>query len=107
MRFTHKEVPRGFRVPFGPWVMPPIGAMLCLLLMITSSKETGIRLAVWMAVGQVIYFSYGFWHSKLRTLKPMDPDIAMNNFDTKVDNQPTTNEYISDLVIIKDEKLVT
>jgi APA family basic amino acid/polyamine antiporter len=107
MRFTHKEVPRGFRVPFGPWVIPPIGAMLCLLLMITSSKETGIRLAVWMAVGQVIYFSYGFWHSKLRTLKPMDPDIAMDNFDTQVDNQPTTNEYISDLVIIKDEKLVT
>jgi basic amino acid/polyamine antiporter, APA family len=79
MHFTHKDVPRGFRVPFGPWIMPPIGALLCLLLMITSSKETGIRLAIWMGIGQVVYFSFGFWHSKLRLAKksnlviPTDP----------------------------------
>lgn len=79
MRFTHKDVPRGFRVPFGPWIIPPIGALLCLLLMATSSKETGIRLVVWMGIGQVIYFTYGYWHSKLRYAKKHDNDAVISS----------------------------
>lgn len=66
MGFTRKDIPRGFRIPFGPWIIPPIGAALCLLLMATSSKKTGVRLAVWVGIGQIIYFTYGYWHSKLR-----------------------------------------
>jgi hypothetical protein len=30
------------------------------------SKETGFRFLVLTAIGQVFYFSYGFWHSKKR-----------------------------------------
>jgi len=93
MRFTHKEVPRGFRVPLGPWVIPPIGAVLCLLLMATSSKETGIRLVVWLGIGQIIYFTYGYWHSKLRFPKEHDQPIAMENINTEIDTQQKTNEY--------------
>lgn len=105
MRFTHKEVPRGFRVPFGPWVFPPIGAILCVLLMITSSKETGIRLAVWMGIGQVIYFSYGYWHSKLRFPKQIDSAMAMDNLATSKDNQAAANEYPPDMPVSYVEKL--
>jgi len=104
MRFTHKEVPRGFRVPLGPWVIPPIGAMLCLLLIITSSKETGIRLVVWMAIGQIIYFTYGFWHSKLRFPKEIDSTMAMINLVIKKDNQPTANEYVREMPVFQVEK---
>lgn len=105
MRFTHKDVPRGFRVPLGPWVIPPIGALLCVLLMITSSKETGIRLAVWMAVGQVIYFTYGYWHSKLRYAKKVDPAIAMVNLSTEKNDELATNEDISEETVPPAEKL--
>jgi len=99
MRFTHKEVPRGFRIPLGPWVMPPIGALLCILLMVTSSKETGIRLVVWMAIGQVIYFTYGFWHSKLRFPKEIEPAVPMENLTKQMDNKPSENEYVPEMTV--------
>ena len=104
MRFTHKEVPRGFRVPMGPWVIPPIGAMFCLLLMVTSSVETIIRLAVWMAIGQVIYFTYGFWHSNLRFPKVVDPSIAIDNLVTQSDHQPPADNYETEMADFKTEK---
>ena len=105
MRFTHKDVPRGFRVPLGPWVIPPIGALLCVLLMVTSSKETGIRLVVWMAIGQVIYFTYGYWHSKLRFAKKVDPAVAMVNLSTDKNSELATTEYIPAETDIPPERL--
>lgn len=29
-------------------------------------KETWYRLLIWTAIGQIVYFTYGFWHSKKR-----------------------------------------
>jgi APA family basic amino acid/polyamine antiporter len=104
MRFTHKEVPRGFRVPLGPWVIPPIGALFCVLLMVTSSKETGIRLVIWMAIGQVIYFTYGYWHSKLRFSKEIEPPLAIENLAAASDYQSPTNPYELEMDDVKNEK---
>lgn len=36
--------------------------------MIPVSQGTGIRFAIWILIGHVAYFSYGFWHSKGRKL---------------------------------------
>ncbi|CAF2583606.1 unnamed protein product [Rotaria sp. Silwood2] len=105
MRFTHKDVPRGFRVPLGPWVFPPIGALLCLLLMVTSSKETGIRLAVWMGIGQIIYFAYGYWHSKLRHSQQHQLVMGVDNLATELDIQPVTNEYVSEMTVFDEKKM--
>jgi len=69
MRYTHGDIPRGFRIPFGAWPIPTVGAFLCVLLLINASMETGIRIGVCMGIGQIIYFSYGFWHSKTRLRK--------------------------------------
>jgi amino acid transporter len=66
MRYTHEDMPRCFRVPFGAWLIPTIGTLLCILLLINTTKGTAIRFGVWMAVGNIVYFSYGFWHSKVR-----------------------------------------
>ncbi|CAF5114205.1 unnamed protein product, partial [Rotaria sp. Silwood1] len=33
MRYTHKDMQRVFRVPFGSWLIPIIGSLLCILLM--------------------------------------------------------------------------
>ncbi|CAF0958515.1 unnamed protein product [Rotaria sordida] len=68
MRYTHKHIPRIFKVPFGSWLIPTIGSLLCILLMKGITKGTGFRFLVWTALGQIIYFSYGFWYSKGRKL---------------------------------------
>ncbi len=64
MRYTHRDMHRTFRVPFGSWLIPTIGALLCILLMKSISKETAFRFLVWTALGQIIYFSYGFRYSR-------------------------------------------
>src|ERR1700678_2449389 len=66
MRYTHDDMQRTFRVPCGPWLIPTVGSLLCILLMKGISKATGYRFLVWTALGQIVYFSYGFWHSKRR-----------------------------------------
>jgi APA family basic amino acid/polyamine antiporter len=68
MRRTHPEVHRPFRAPLGSFV-PVMGILLCLMLMFSLPWENWLRLAVWLAVGLLIYFAYGHKHSVLaRTL---------------------------------------
>lgn len=55
-----------FKVPFGPWLVPVLGMLSCILLLVNTSKGTAIRFGVLMAIGHVVYFSYSFWHSTLR-----------------------------------------
>ena len=56
---------RPFRVPGVPWV-PVLGILFCLLLMAGLPLATWLRLAVWLAVGLLIYAFYGRSHSVLR-----------------------------------------
>ena len=64
MRRTHPEVERPFRAPLGSFV-PIAGILLCLMLMFSLPWENWLRLAVWLAIGLVIYFFYGHKHSVL------------------------------------------
>ncbi len=64
MRRTHPEVERPFRAPLGSFV-PIAGILLCLMLMFSLPWENWLRLAVWLAIGLVIYFCYGRKHSVL------------------------------------------
>jgi APA family basic amino acid/polyamine antiporter len=57
--------PRPFRVPLVP-VFPIVGVIFCFALMLSLPILTWIRFFVWLAIGLVIYFFYGAWHSKLR-----------------------------------------
>ena len=68
MRYTHRDMPRVFRVPFGSWFVPTVGSLLCILVMIGTSKATAYRFLVWTGIGQIIYFSYSFRHSKGRSM---------------------------------------
>ena len=79
MRFMHKHVaePGTFHVPFGRWLLPTIGAILCVLLMITTSKGTWIRLLIWMAFGHVFYFSYSFWRSNTQRREPTSSCVSI------------------------------
>jgi len=65
LRRTHPDMPRPFRVPFSP-VFPLIGAALCLYLMADLPLSTWVRFFVWLALGMLIYFFYGYKHSVVR-----------------------------------------
>lgn len=62
MRKTHPDAERPFRVPLVP-LTPILGIAICLLLMFSLPWENWVRLFVWLAIGFVIYFSYGIHHS--------------------------------------------
>jgi APA family basic amino acid/polyamine antiporter len=65
MRRTNPNANRPFRAPFVP-LLPILGILTCLLLMFSLPVENWYRLFIWMALGFVIYFSYGYSHSDLR-----------------------------------------
>src|SRR5437762_1063614 len=65
LRRTNAARPRPFRVPMVP-LFPILGVLFCAALMLSLPVETWGRFFVWLAIGLLIYFSYGTRHSKLR-----------------------------------------
>jgi len=66
LRRTDPDRPRVFKTPLVPWV-PLLGIGMCVYLMLGLPTITWIRFGVWLLVGLVLYFTYGFWKSRLRT----------------------------------------
>jgi APA family basic amino acid/polyamine antiporter len=69
MRRTHPDLHRPFRAPFGP-IVPVLGILCCLMLMFSLPAANWVRLAVWLVIGLIIYFSYSRKHSHLRNSRP-------------------------------------
>jgi len=65
LRYTRPDIPRPFKTPLVPFV-PALGILSCLYLMSGLPWDTWMRLLAWMALGLVIYFTYGIRKSKLR-----------------------------------------
>jgi APA family basic amino acid/polyamine antiporter len=64
MRRTNPDLPRPFRTPFVP-VVPILGMAMNLAMMFYLGWENWLRLLVWLAIGLVIYFSYGHRRSTI------------------------------------------
>ena len=65
LRFRYPNRERPFRVPFYP-VTPIVSALACLALIAGLELSNWLRLVIWLAIGLVVYFSYGYRHSVLR-----------------------------------------
>jgi APA family basic amino acid/polyamine antiporter len=65
LRIKRPDLDRPFRVP-AVWVVGPLSALVSLGLMAGLPADTWLRLIIWMAIGVVIYFLYGYRHSNLR-----------------------------------------
>ena len=65
LRYTDPQRPRAFRTPFVPLV-PLLGIAMCIYLMFGLPAITWLRFGIWLLVGLLLYFGYGFWHSKLK-----------------------------------------
>jgi basic amino acid/polyamine antiporter, APA family len=64
LRITEPERPRPFRVPL-VWLVAPLGAAACLFIMVGLPYQAWERFAIWLGIGVLLYFAYGFRHSKL------------------------------------------
>ena len=64
LRKINPGIHRPFRTP-AVWLIAPLGIICCGGLMAGLPRDTWARLIVWMGIGLVIYFAYGYRHSKL------------------------------------------
>ncbi|HRO08110.1 MAG TPA: amino acid permease [Saprospiraceae bacterium] len=78
MRYTMKDAPRAFRVPFVPLV-PVLGILVCLGMMVFLPFDTWIRLLVWMLIGLDVYGIYGVKKSALNDGTIARKDINIIN----------------------------
>ncbi len=72
LRITQPDVERPFKTP-AVWITAPLGAVFAIILMAGLPGATWLRLAIWMAVGLLIYFLYGMRNSRLARGKKTVP----------------------------------
>ncbi|ULH14686.1 amino acid permease [Deinococcus sp. KNUC1210] len=65
MRYKAPNLERGFKLPFGPWVIPVLSVAVCMFIIKDLPTETYQVFFIWMTVVIVGYFLYGIRHSKL------------------------------------------
>ena len=67
LRVAEPERPRPFRVPL-VWLIAPLGAVACGFIMIGLPPQAWERFGLWLVAGLVVYFAYGYRHSRLRNV---------------------------------------
>jgi hypothetical protein len=110
MRYKYHSMRGGFQVPFGGWLIPTVGALLCILLLINTTKGTGVRFAVWIAIGHIFYFGYSFRHAKARLpsrqhsiLTVNEMSTIENTFGTGLPSEECSQSHMTEEEIIGDK----
>jgi len=62
---TLQQIESSFKVPFFP-VLPIVSFLACAYLMINLQVFTWKMFAIWITLGIIIYFIYGYRHSRIR-----------------------------------------
>jgi amino acid transporter len=65
LRIRRPEEARPFRCP-ALFLVAPFGILVNMTMMLFLPVETWLRLIIWLAIGLVIYGTYGYWRSSLR-----------------------------------------
>jgi len=65
LRYKEPSRPRPFKVPL-VWPVCVLSAAGCIFIMYGLPRTAWERFGAWLAIGLVLYFTYGFTHSKLR-----------------------------------------
>lgn len=65
LRYTRPDLKRSFRVPM-VWPITILGTLSCVYLFWQAFEEHWRLMVGWIVIGQLIYFGYGYAHSRLR-----------------------------------------
>ena len=63
LRVKDPARPRPFKVPFGPYLLPGLGALSCALLIYFLPEGSYWRFVGWLMLGLAVYFAYGYTRS--------------------------------------------
>jgi APA family basic amino acid/polyamine antiporter len=65
LRYKEPDRTRPFRVPFGAWPLPLMGAVSCLFLMYYLPPTSWWRFVAWLLLGLAVYLSYSYSRSEI------------------------------------------
>ncbi len=85
LRYKDPHRPRPFRVPW-VWPVSLLSAGGCLFIMKGLPKQAWERFGIWLAIGLLIYFCYGYRNCRLREL-----EIRDSKFEIKESGEPSIN----------------
>ena len=63
LRYKDPHRHRPFKVPFGPYLLPGLGAISCAALIYFLPEGSYWRFVGWLALGLAVYMSYGYTRS--------------------------------------------
>jgi amino acid transporter len=64
LRIQRPDAHRPFKCPM-VYVVAPLGIVVNLIMMLFLPPVTWLRLLIWLGIGLVIYFTYGYWRSNV------------------------------------------
>jgi len=65
LRYKDPDRHRPFKVPFGAWPLPLLGAVSCVFLMYYLPPSSWWRFVAWLTLGLSVYLSYGYSRSEI------------------------------------------
>ena len=65
LRYKEPNRHRPFRVPFGAWPLPILGAVSCVFLMYYLPPTSWWRFVAWLLLGLAVYLSYSYSKSEI------------------------------------------
>jgi hypothetical protein len=65
LRYKDPGRHRPFRVPFGAWPLPMLGAVSCIFLMYYLPPTSWWRFVAWLMIGLAVYLSYSYTRSEI------------------------------------------
>ena len=65
LRYKEPDRKRPFKVPFGAWPLPLLGAVSCVFLMYYLPPTSWWRFVAWLLLGLAVYLSYSYSKSEI------------------------------------------
>ena len=65
LRYKEPDRPRPFKVPF-VWPVSLLSAAACIFIMKGLPRQAWERFGIWLGIGLIVYFLYGYRHSRIR-----------------------------------------